>query len=169
MSASGRAKRRFWSPPTCVPAVSRDRAPARQAQGGRESFVCGRLRWFGGDAVLWASLWGSGDRPQKPGVLAGGRGRRLLFLAPARRQLLLQILGSSRGSLADAGIWPAPGRPRPLPLGSASWPVPDPAFRLSWVRVGLTGQRRFLSPVLTRVQLSARRDRRGTGVCRHQL
>ena len=47
--------------------------------------------------------------------------------------------------------------------------VPDPAFRLSWVRVGLTGQRRFLSPVLTRVQLSARRDRRGTGVCRHQL
>lgn len=63
---------------------------------------------------MWASLWGAlsrGDRPQKPGVLAGGRGRRLLFLAPVRRQLLLQILGSSRGSLADAGIWPAPGRP----------------------------------------------------------
>lgn len=35
-----------------------------------------------------------------------------------------------------------------------SWPVPDPAFRLSWVRVGLAGRRRFLSPVLTRVQLS---------------
>ena len=105
--------------------------PARQARGGRESFVCGRLRWFGGDAVLWVSLWGSGDRPQKPGVLAGGRGRRLLFLAPVRRQLLLQSLGSSRGSLADAGIWPAPGRPRPLPLGSASCPCPNPRAGLS--------------------------------------
>lgn len=34
-----------------------------------------------------------------------------------------------------------------------SWAVADPAFRLSLVRVGLTGQRRFLPPVLTRAQL----------------
>ena len=40
-----------------------------------------------GDAVLWASLWGSlsgGESPQKPGVLAGGRGRRLLLWPQCR-------------------------------------------------------------------------------------
>lgn len=91
-------------------------------------------------AVVWGrccfvgepvGLLSRGDRPQKPGVLAGGRGRRLLFLAPVRRQLLLQILASSRGSLADAGIWPAPGRSRPLPLGSATCPCPNPRAGLS--------------------------------------
>ena len=51
--------------------------------------------------------------------------------APARRQLLLQMLGSSGGCATDAGVWPAAGRPRPLPLGPATCPCPSPRAGLS--------------------------------------
>lgn len=53
------------------------------------------------------------------------------LVAPVPHQLLLQILGSSRGCLTDAGIRPAPGRSRPLPLGSATCPCPNPRAGLS--------------------------------------